>query len=159
MDIQEKLQEAALKNASKRRRLMAFADSHNMTDRYPIKELSRWHMLMTKSCATGREAFAQRHNLDLEKGTLTVPEFIELVRKDFGATEIAQLEHLMKAKNDVQPKPMTQLAQPGKLRLKRMLQEHGVSIPSKADKSTLTNSIPAKVDKSMLIGAKLFKKS
>lgn len=146
MDIQDKLQEAALKNATKRRRLMAFADSHNMTDRYPIKELSRWHMLMTKSCATGREAFAQRHNLDLNNGTLTVPEFIELVRKDFGATEIAQLEHLMKAKDDVQPKPKTLLMQAGRLRLERTLKARDVSIP-------------AKVDKSMLIGAKLFKKS
>lgn len=142
----ENMNDILIKKASKRSRLEAFADSHNMTDRYPIKELSRWHMLITKSCSSGREAFAKRHNLDLENGTLTVPEFIELVKRDWGAQEIEQLEHYLKARNDVQPKPKTRLMQAGRLRLERTLKARDVSIP-------------AKVDKSILIGAKLFKKS
>lgn len=100
----ENIQDIMMQKATKRSRLEAFANSHNMTDRYPIKELSRWHMLITKSCSSGREAFAKRHNLDLENGTLTVPEFIELVKQDWGAQEIEQLEHYLKARNDVQPK-------------------------------------------------------
>ncbi|MBE6234739.1 MAG: hypothetical protein E7112_00720 [Bacteroidales bacterium] len=98
------IQDIMMQKATKRSRLEAFANSHNMTDRYPIKELSRWHMLMTKSCASGREAFAQRKGLDLENGTLTVPEFIELVKRDWGSEEIEKLEHLMKAREDGQPK-------------------------------------------------------
>lgn len=89
-----------LLHSKKRQRLEAFAKTHNLVDKYPIKELSRWHMILTNSCASGREAFAQKHNLDLKDGMLTIPEFIELVKEDWGSEDIKNLEHLMKAINE-----------------------------------------------------------
>lgn len=88
-------------------RIRKFLEGKNLEDRYAIKELSRWHTLMTLSCPTGKKEFAEKHNLDIENGTLTIPEFIELVKGEFGSKTIARLEELIKDEDNFKKKSTT----------------------------------------------------
>lgn len=86
-------------------RIRKFLEGKNLEDRYPIKELSRGHTLITLSCPTGKKEFAEKHNLDIENGTLTIPEFIELVKDEFGSKAIARLAELIKDEDNFKKKP------------------------------------------------------
>ena len=90
-------------------RIRKFLEGKNLEDRYAIKELSRWHTLMTLSCPTGKKEFAEKHNLDIENGTLTIPEFIELVKDEFGSKAIARLQELIKDEDNFKKKATTWL--------------------------------------------------
>ena len=80
----------------KKDRLKKFIETHNMTDKYSVKELSRWHMLLTQSCTQGRKKFAEQHNLDIEHDYLTVPEFLRLVEGYHGAEIMNRLKYKIK---------------------------------------------------------------
>lgn len=59
-------------------------------------DLYRWHNTLTGSCALGRDQFAKDHNLDTEKGTMTVKEFINLTHNAYGSDAIRLLEKAYK---------------------------------------------------------------
>ena len=69
---------------------------HNIEDSYPIKELARWHTILTGSCPQGISDFAQKNNIDVENGTMTVLEFIEIAKGNFGSKTIERLEDFIK---------------------------------------------------------------
>lgn len=81
-----------------------FLDSHDMETRYPIRELKRWHTLICLSCPQGQKDFAERHNLDIENGTLTIPEFIDLVKDEHGAWAIKKMSEIMNEPQSEKPK-------------------------------------------------------
>ena len=54
-------------------------------------ELFTLHHVLTGSCLQGRQAFASDHNLDPEKGSMTMREFIELTKDAFDGDVIRQL--------------------------------------------------------------------
>lgn len=58
----------------------------------PHSELYILHHVLTGSCKFGRDEFAQAHNLDPDKGSMTMREFIELTRDAYGGDAIRQLE-------------------------------------------------------------------
>lgn len=86
------------------RRLKNFVNEHNLTDKYPVKDLERWHMLLTSSCTKGRKEFAESHNLDMQKDELTIPEFFEMVKGCYATDIIEIVEELMKEKEKTQNK-------------------------------------------------------
>ena len=57
----------------------------------PVKELYRWHHILTGSCKAGRNAFAREHSIDIENGRMTVREFINLTKDSYGSDAIRQL--------------------------------------------------------------------
>ena len=78
------------------RRINNFIKTHNLTDKYPVKELERWHMVLTSSCRKGRSDFAEAHNLNIEEDMLTIPEFFELVKGSWGSNVIELVEAYMR---------------------------------------------------------------
>lgn len=79
------------------RRIDTFIKTHNLTDKYPAKELSRWHMILTHSCPVGRHLYAKKVNVDVDKEMFTVPEFFEFCKDEFGHEIIEKLEIRMRA--------------------------------------------------------------
>ena len=68
-------------------------------EKYPTLEtvclnadLFVWHHTLTGSCLFGRKEFAEHHGIDVENGSMTVAEFIELTKDAFGSEEIRQLK-------------------------------------------------------------------
>ena len=86
-----------IKSTAKYNRFNKFIETHNLTDEYSVRDLSRWHMILTASCAQGRSDFAKEHNLDFNKTKMTVPEFFELVKGHYGGDIIERLEAKMRA--------------------------------------------------------------
>ena len=55
------------------------------------KELYDLHHTLTGSCKFGRDEFARAHNLDPDKGEMTMREFITLTKDAYGGNIITQL--------------------------------------------------------------------
>ncbi|MCR5588036.1 MAG: hypothetical protein K6F72_00285, partial [Bacteroidales bacterium] len=56
------------------------------------------HHTLTGSCLMGRKQFARDHGIDVEHGSMTVGEFIELTSNDYGKDAIRQLKEAYKKK-------------------------------------------------------------
>jgi hypothetical protein len=65
---------------------------HDPKKRYPARHFFDWHGRLTGSCKSGRIAFAKTNGIDLEKGTMTLPEFFALTKNAYGSQVIAELE-------------------------------------------------------------------
>lgn len=61
------------------------------------EELYSLHHVLTGSCKFGRDEFAKSHNLDPNKGEMTMREFIELTKSAYGGDIIRQLEQTYKS--------------------------------------------------------------
>ncbi len=60
---------------------------------FPISQFFDWHGKLTGSCAIGRELFIKEHGLNLESGTITTHQFIELTQNHFGGDVIKRLKN------------------------------------------------------------------
>ena len=58
---------------------------------YPNSGLYAWHGFLTGSCRMGRDEFAMARGIDVERGSMTVREFIGLTRGSYGGDIIAML--------------------------------------------------------------------
>lgn len=79
-------------------RIQEFVETHNLTDKYPVKDLYRWHMLLTASCYTGRKELLNDMGVDLEKDEATVPEFFDAVKGKHGTIIIDIVRNMMEKK-------------------------------------------------------------
>ncbi len=59
-------------------------------------ELYKWHNVLTGSCEFGRKEFARQHGIDIENGSMTVRDFVELTKDAFGGQVIKQLKEAYK---------------------------------------------------------------
>ncbi len=85
----------ALKEMSTEERLAAFKEAHPDTEhRYPAADLFEWHGILTGSCNMGRRHFCEERNINVEKDTFTVREFIDMTKDSFGKDVILQLKEL-----------------------------------------------------------------
>ena len=55
-------------------------------------DLFRWHNTLTGSCRLGREQFCRDHNIDPDKVTMTVREFLTLTENAYGKDIIKQVK-------------------------------------------------------------------
>ena len=81
-------------------RVEEFIRMHNLTDKYPIKELYRWHALLTSSCVNGRDLFVKKLGLNLETDEVTLPEFFEGVSKEHGGEIMMEIYEKMKKREE-----------------------------------------------------------
>ena len=58
----------------------------------PNEELYVLHNILTGSCAFGRDEFVRRHGIDVKNGSMTMKDFIDLTRNDYGGSAIVELE-------------------------------------------------------------------
>ncbi len=64
------------------------------TDRekaYPTQYFYDWHHRLTGSCDMGRKQFARDHGVDLERGMMTLTEFLELTKDAYGGEVIRRV--------------------------------------------------------------------
>lgn len=73
------------------KRIEAFLEAHGEDKKYPAQDLFDWHHRLTGSCMAGRKAFCLNHQIDLEHGSFTVDEFIELTKDDYGGSVIRNM--------------------------------------------------------------------
>lgn len=81
-------------------RVELFMLTHNLTDKYHVKDLYRWHTLLTKSCTNGKDIFAKKMGLNMETDEVTLPEFFEGVSKEHGHEIMADIYKKMKEKEE-----------------------------------------------------------
>ena len=82
----------ALENSPLEERIEKFRSEHPDPDKkVEARELYNWHHVLTGSCATGRNAFARDHGIDIDTDTFTVREFVRLTCKSYGSESIRKL--------------------------------------------------------------------
>ena len=73
-------------------RIEAFCDEFKNLDAvYPVRTFFEWHHRLTGSCEAGRRAFAKDHALDIENGTMSVREFLNLTKDAYGGSTIRKV--------------------------------------------------------------------
>lgn len=87
-DLRDKL----FDDMSEDERIDAFIDAHGENRAYPNTDLYEWHHRLTGSCELGRRQFAKDKGIDIEHGSMTVTEFIELTENAYGGEVIRRLK-------------------------------------------------------------------
>ena len=73
-------------------RIEAFCDEFKNLDAvYPVRTFFEWHHRLTGSCEAGRRAFAKNHAIDIESGTMSVWEFLNLTKDAYGGSTIRKV--------------------------------------------------------------------
>ena len=72
------------------KRIKAFWEGHNNTDKYPVADFSKWHHILTGSCEFGRERFKADKGLE-DNDMFTVAEFVEKCKNVYGGEIIKRL--------------------------------------------------------------------
>ena len=88
---QEALLEKQFEDMDEDERIEAFLNEVDLEKRYPTSVFFDWHHRLTGSCEMGRKAFAAEHEIDLENGTMTAMQFIELTKDAYGGSVIRHL--------------------------------------------------------------------
>ena len=82
----------AMDNMPIEERIDMFVEEFKADKAYPAMRFFEWHNTLTGSCELGRREFATARNIDLNSGTYTVAEFIELTKDAYNGSVIAQLQ-------------------------------------------------------------------
>ena len=90
-EAERALQDKIFGNMNADEKIDAFLEEFDLEAKYPARLFYEWHHKLTGSCEFGRKAFVKNHGIDLEKGTYTVAEFIEITKEDYGGDIIEQL--------------------------------------------------------------------
>lgn len=81
MALQEKLYD----NSTEEERLKKFKDKFpDFSKKDPAYDLFSWHHVLTGSCKAGREAFCRDNDIDINKDSFTIYEFVELTKNSYG---------------------------------------------------------------------------
>mgnify|MGYP001268756732 CR=1 FL=1 len=72
-------------------RIVAFLKKTDREKAYPTTYFYDWHHRLTGSCDLGRRQFADDHGVDLEHGTMTLREFLELTKNAYGGDVIRKV--------------------------------------------------------------------
>ena len=92
----EALQSKIFENMDVDEKLDKFEEQFELGVKYPAKLFYEWHHKLTGSCEFGRNNFVKSHGIDLENGTYTVEEFINITRDDYGGEIIERLAERMR---------------------------------------------------------------
>ena len=92
VEAQKALQDKLFDDMDPEEKIELFLNEFNPGIKYPAKSFYEWHHKLTGSCEFGRNAFVKDHGIDLDNGTYTVEEFIDITKHDYGGDIIQQLE-------------------------------------------------------------------
>lgn len=85
------LQEKLFDDMTIEERIDVFLKEIKSNTEYPAKTFYNWHHRLTGSCEFGRNQFIENHNIKLDQ-LMTVKEFVELTKNDYGGEIIKELE-------------------------------------------------------------------
>ena len=96
-EAMEALRDKLFEDMPEEERISAFLAETECGKKYPNQHFYAWHHRLTGSCDMGRKAFAHDHGIDVENGTMTLEEFLELTKNSYGGDVIRHvLERLAK---------------------------------------------------------------
>ena len=72
-------------------RIAAFLKETDREKAYPTTYFYDWHHRLTCSCDLGRRQFADDHGVDLDNGTMTLREFLDLTKNAYGGDVIRKV--------------------------------------------------------------------
>ncbi len=93
---QDALEEKMFDDMDVEEKIKIFIQQFQVGTVYPAKDFYVWHNKLTGSCEMGRKAFAKDHEIDIEKDSMTVEEFINLTKDSFGGSIIRQIADELK---------------------------------------------------------------
>ena len=82
-EARDALLEKLFDGMSEEERVEKFVESHNLNEVYQNQDFFIWHHRLTGSCLQGRTAFAQDHEINLDR-SMTTKEFLELTKNIYG---------------------------------------------------------------------------
>ena len=91
-EAQKALQDKIFDDMDTDEKIDAFLKEIKPNVKYSAKLFYEWHHKLTGSCEFGRNAFVRDHGIDLEAGTYTVNEFIEITENSYGGEVIKQIK-------------------------------------------------------------------
>ena len=89
---QEALKQKLVADMPIGKRIQAFLNAFQPGQTYYNQLFFDWHNRLTGSCEMGRKAFAEKHGIDVENGTMTPEQFISLTENAYGSEIIRQLK-------------------------------------------------------------------
>lgn len=88
----EALQSKLFKEYPEEVRIAKFKEQYpDFSKKIPARELYEWHHRLTGSCEMGRESFAKDHNIDLDKDSFTIVEFVNMTKKSYRGDIISHI--------------------------------------------------------------------
>ena len=87
----EALRDKLFEDMPEEERIAAFLKETEDGKLYPAQHFYDWHHRLTGSCDMGRRAFAREHGIDVEGGTMTLREFLELTKDAYGGDVIRRV--------------------------------------------------------------------
>ena len=90
-DAMNALRDKLFEDVPEEERIAAFLKETDREKSYPASYFYDWHHRLTGSCDMGRRQFASDHGVDLEHGTMTLREFLELTKNAYGGDVIRKV--------------------------------------------------------------------
>ena len=90
-EAMEALRDKLFEDMPEDERIDAFLQETDREKAYPTQYFYDWHHRLTGSCDMGRKQFARDHGVDLEHGTMTLTEFLELTKDAYGGDVIRKI--------------------------------------------------------------------
>lgn len=97
-EAMEALRDKLFEDMPEEERIGAFLAETECGKKYPNQHFYDWHHRLTGSCDMGRKAFAQDHGIDVENGTMTLEEFLELTKNSYGGDVIRHVQERLAKK-------------------------------------------------------------
>lgn len=96
-EAMEALRDKLFEDMPEDERIDAFLRETDREKTYPTQYFYDWHHRLTGSCDMGRKQFARDHGVDLERGVMTLTEFLELTKDAYGGDVIRKAIDRMEA--------------------------------------------------------------
>lgn len=87
----EALRDKLFEDMPEEERIAMFLSETDHGKTYPTQYFYNWHHRLTGSCNMGRKQFARDHGVDLERGMMTLTEFLELTKDAYGGDVIRKV--------------------------------------------------------------------
>ena len=97
-EAMEALRDKLFEDMPEGERISAFLAETECGKKYPNQHFYEWHHRLTGSCDMGRKAFAKDHGIDVENGTMTLEEFLELTENSYGGDVIRHVKERLAKK-------------------------------------------------------------
>lgn len=97
-EAMEALRDKLFEDMPEEERIGAFLAETECGKKYPNQHFYAWHHRLTGSCNMGRKAFAKNHGIDVENGTMTLEEFLELTENSYGGDVIRHVKERLAKK-------------------------------------------------------------
>ncbi len=97
-EAMEALRDKIFEDMSAEERISVFLAETECGKKYPNQHFYDWHHRLTGSCDMGRKAFAKDHGIDVENGTMTLEEFLELTKNSYGGDVIRHVQERLAKK-------------------------------------------------------------